>query len=470
MPLPRGRSTREYSTLAREHTGATMDFNQQQLILIGAGLCAGLLVGLLGFLTWRLRRVQRLRRRQAEQLARLGGEHTTLRQEYGRLLERLRERERQFREQAQVQDAHKAQLRQEFENLANRIFERRSEQFDQHSRQSLNDLLQPLREQISGFRQRIDQVHTESVKGHTQLENELKKVLEIGLRMNEQAGNLAAALKGDKKTTGNWGEAQLERSLQLAGLQPGDHYQAQASLRDEQGRRRMPDFLVKLPDDKHLVIDSKVSLVDYDRAVSADSEAARDAALGAHCLAVRRHIDDLAGKDYANLPQLTSPDFVLMFMPVEPAYIEALRHNRELFNYGYEKGVILVSHTTLMPILRTVANLWMVDRSNREAREIGNRAGEIFNQVCLLADRLHKLGNTLRSAGNHYNDTVRALMGKQGLHGKVERFQHLSGKATRSMPDIAHLHTDLEQDRLRAEGGAREATPAQEATLDSFDD
>jgi DNA recombination protein RmuC len=285
-------------------------------------------------------------------------------------------------------------------------------------------------------------------------------VLEIGLEMNSQASNLAVALKGDKKTAGNWGEAQLQRTLELAGLIPGEHYETQAAFRDQAGRRKLPDFLIKLPDAKSLVIDSKVSLVDYDRAISAETEQARGEALNAHARAVRNHIDDLSAKDYARLPGIDSPDFVLMFMPIEPAYIEAMKHNRELFDYGYRKGVVMVSHTTLMPILRTVANLWMVEQSNREAKAIAGRAGEIYNQVCLVAERLSRLGNTLRAANNHYNETVRGLAGQQGLHGKVDRFRQLSAKASRQMAELVPIHPDLESERLQTIGEAGTGEPS----------
>jgi len=248
----------------------------------------------------------------------------------------------------------------------------------------------------------------------------------------------------------------LQRTLELAGLQPGEHYDAQASFKDEQGKRKLPDFVIKLPDGKSLVIDSKVSLVDYDRAIGADSDDQREQALNAHAQAVRKHIDDLAAKDYANLPGIGSPDFVLLFMPVEPAYIEAMKHNRDLFNYGYQKGVVMVSHTTLMPILRTVANLWMIEKSNNEAREISSRAGEIYNQVCLVAERLNKLGNTLKAANNHYNDAVRGVAGQQGLYGKIERFQQLSTKASKEMVSLEPIHADIETDRLES----LEAAPA----------
>lgn len=435
-----------------------MQFTSPQLLLAGSALSAGLIVLSLAWLALRLRSQLQHSRQLAHRYQLLERDHQQLQQEHAVLKARTRERERQQGEQAAQLEEQRNHLKREFENLANRIFEDRSRHFTSSSQQSLETLLQPFREQIGAFQQRVNEVHSESLKGQATLAGELRRVLDVGLQMNEQAGNLAAALKGDKKTTGNWGEAQLERSLQLAGLQAGEHYEAQRALRDEAGRRKVPDFIVKLPDGKHLVVDSKVSLVDYDRAIAAASDAERDSALAAHVRAVRQHMDDLAGKDYAHLPGLGSPDFVLMFLPVEPAYIEALRHSPDLFNSGYQKGVVLVSHTTLMPVLRTVANLWMVDRSHREAREISNRAGEIYQQVCLVAERLNRLGNTLRSAGNHYNDTVRALAGKQGLHGKVERFQQLSGRATRQMPELAPVHTDLEQERLSA--AAEEGGPA----------
>ena len=381
-------------------------------------------------------------------LAELTAQFNSLQNDHTRLHTEHRERQNQHAEQVQLLNETRENLKKEFENLAHRIFEDKGKSFTATSRDSLEALLKPFREQISGFQTRINEVHSESVKGNTALEKELQKVLEVGLEMNTQASNLSVALKGDKKTTGNWGEAQLERTLQLAGLQAGDHYESQASFKDEEGRRKLPDFLIKLPDDKSLVIDSKVSLVDYDRAIAADTDEERSEALNAHAQAVRNHIDDLASKDYANLPGIGSPDFVLMFMPVEPAYIEAMKHNKDLFNYGYTKGVVMVSHTTLMPILRTVANLWMIEKSNKEAREISSRAGEIYNQVCLVAERLSKLGNTLRAASNHYNDSVKGLVGKQGLHGKVERFQQLSTKANKEMTALEPIHADIENDRI----------------------
>jgi DNA recombination protein RmuC len=399
-----------------------------------------------------------------DQLNELTTRYNSLQNDHTRLHTQQREREDRHTEQIQLLNETRDNLKKEFENLANKIFEDKGKSFTTTSKASLEALLKPFREQITGFQSRINEVHTESIKGHTALEAEIKKVLEVGLEMNSQATNLAVALKGDKKTAGNWGEAQLERTLELAGLQPGDHYETQAAFRDNEGKRKLPDFLIKLPDKKSLVIDSKVSLVDYDRAIAADTDEERTEALNAHAKAVRNHIDDLSSKDYANLPGIGSPDFVLMFMPVEPAYIEAMKHNKDLFNYGYQKGVVMVSHTTLMPILRTVANLWMMDQSNKEAREISSRAGDIYNQVCLVAERLHKLGNTLRAANNHYNDTVKGLVGKQGLHGKVDRFRQLSGKASKTMAELEPIHDDIEIERLEAV----ELTPAPDHSLEAL--
>lgn len=370
-----------------------------------------------------------------------------------------------IQELQQTFEHSKAAMRAEFQNLANQVLEEKGRAFAQTSQTSLDGLLRPFREQIDGFQKRVNEIHDASLRGQTQLGAEIRRVLDIGLKMSAEANTLATALKGDKKTTGNWGEIQLERSLQLAGLVPGDHYQAQASFRDESGNRLQPDFVIKLPDDKHMVIDSKVSLVDYDRAIAAQTDAEREAALAAHVQAVRHHIDDLARKDYSNLIGLKSPSFVLMFMPIEPAYIEAMKHNRDLFDYGYRQNVVMVSHTTLMPILRTVANLWMIARGNEQTRALSDMAGGLYNQVAVVAERLQKLGNTLNTVNSHYNSAVTAVAGQQGLYGKVNRFAELSAKANRQMPDLEPMHADIEVQRLQAVIPDTEAPAADSSAL-----
>ncbi|WOX05965.1 DNA recombination protein RmuC [Microbulbifer pacificus] len=374
--------------------------------------------------------------------------HQRLSAEFTELKTTLEQKEEHFSQQmAQLTDAKQA-LTKEFENLANKIFEEKGRTFTDTSKSSIDQLLKPFREQIQGFQSRINEVHDASLKGNTALNAEIHKVLEIGLKMSAEANNLTSALKGDSQQRGAWGEAQLKRTLEMSGLIEDAHYETQSSFEDTEGKRKQTDYLIKLPDNKHIIIDSKVSLVAYDKAVSAESPEEFQLAMVEHVKAVKRHIDDLASKDYTNLVGVRSPNFVLMFMPIEPAYIDALKSNKDLFSYGYEKGIVLVSHTTLIPILRTVANLWMMERSNAEAREISAKAGEIYNQVCLVAERLQKLGGTLNTVSGHYNNTVKALVGQQGLHGKVERFAQISSKVTKSMPKMEAATLDFETERL----------------------
>lgn len=375
---------------------------------------------------------------------------TQLSQQLAALRTSLAEKETHFAEQQQLLENNKKQLTLEFQQLANQILEEKSRSFSQSNQIALDSLLKPFKEQIESFQKRVNEVHSETVKGNASLEAELKKVLEIGLNMSKEANNLTTALKGQKKTLGNWGEMQLENALQSAGLVANEHYVAQAHFKDNEGNHRYPDFLIKLPDNKHIVIDCKVSLVAYEQAVSATDEAQIQLHLKEHIQAIRQHIKSLSEKDYSHLEGIQSPDFVLMFIPIEPAYIEALKQDPTLFNNAYEKNVILVSYTTLMPILRTVASLWRIEKGNREAREISEKAGDIYNQVCVVAERLQKLGNGLNSVVKQYNDSVTSLSGQRGLYGKVERFQTLSNKVSKQLPQMEPLTADVEIERLNA--------------------
>jgi DNA recombination protein RmuC len=368
--------------------------------------------------------------------------------EHTELKTSLDAKEQHYLEQLDLIDRNKQALTKEFENLANKVLEEKGKNFASASQSSLEILLKPFREQIEGFQKRINDVHDASIKGNTDLAAEIKKVLEIGNTMSAEANNLTKALKGDSQQRGAWGEAQLERTLEMSGLVKDVHYETQSAHKDADGKRKQTDYLIRLPDDKSIIIDSKVSLNAYDRAVSAETPEESNALMLEHVRAVRRHIDDLASKDYTNVIGMNSPQFVLMFMPIEPAYIDALKSQKDLFEYGYKKNIVLVSHTTLIPILRTVANLWMIEQSNKEAREIADRAGEIFNTVVIVSERLKKLGNTLKTATNHYNDTVTSMVGQQGLVGKVQRFEQLSTKANKNMPQLEYNTSETEGDRL----------------------
>ena len=405
-----------------------------------------------------------------ERCTKLESERTALQEQVSDLKAQLSAQaatlsERESHHQSQVKWAEESRmtLRTELEVIGQKLLSSSGKALETTNQKSLDSLLKPLAEKIDQFQSRVNQVHTDMVRNSASLSEQIKHLESVGVSMSGEAQNLTRALKGDKKLVGNWGEAQVEKTLELAGLRRGEHFDAQVAVQDERGDRHLPDFIIRLPEGKNLVIDSKVSLVDYERAVTAESDADRTTALDAHAKAVRHHIDALSAKDYANLPGMDSPDFVLMFMPVEPAYIEVMRSHRELFNHGYEKNVVLVSHTTLMPILRTVANLWMIEHSNREAREISERAGDIYNTVCLLGERLLSLGTSISTTANKYNDAVKAVQGKQGLLGKVSRFQSLSQRANKSFPDaLSPIEPEVEAIRLEDQSESQPAVSHKE--------
>ena len=356
--------------------------------------------------------------------------------------EKLDELKTQFEKQ-------KTELKNEFKVVSEEIIKERQKVLNEQNKENVGALLKPLQEEIQGFRKRVNDVHTETVKGHTSLEGEIKKIMEMGLKMRDEATRLTSALKGDSQKRGAWGEAQLEHTLQMSGLVEGDHYEKRSPFKDDLGRQKQTDYLIKLPDNKHIIIDSKVSLISYDKAISAETEAERQLAMDEYIKSVKRHIDDLASKDYANLSGIHSPSFVLMFMPIEPAYIEALKHDKSLFGYGYNKSIVLLSHTTLIPILRTVSNLWIMDKSSKEANKISEKAGDIYNSVCTVFQHFDKLGQTLNTVSNHYNKAVTALAGKQGLHGKVERFTQISNKVSKEMPQLKPRHFQYDTAKLK---------------------
>jgi DNA recombination protein RmuC len=315
------------------------------------------------------------------------------------------------------------ELNLEFANLANKIFEEKSANFSKNSKESLELLLTPLGEKITSFEKRVNDAHSDSQKSAGELSARLKEVVELGKNMSKEANSLSTALKGSNKVLGNWGEMQLERTLEAAGLEKGTHYVTQESF-DVSGKKLIPDFVIKFPDDKQMIIDSKVSLHAYEKAVAAADPAQSKLALSEHIASIKKHIDELAKKDYSSL--VKSPDFVLMFVPVEPAFLEALKFDPNLFNYGYEKKVVLVSHTTLMPLLRVVANLWRMEHGNKEAKEILKSANEIYEKFCTVAEKLNRLGNSVRSVNDNFNEVVKSVSGQGGLDSRLEKFKKIA--------------------------------------------
>lgn len=368
----------------------------------------------------------------------------------GKQTERLQAEQDKLEELKSQFELQKRELKNEFKVVSEEIIKERQAMLTEHNKEGVGALLKPLQEQIEGFQKRVNEVHDESVKGNTNLKAEIENVMNMGIKMRDEASNLTTALKGDSQSRGAWGEAQLERTLELSGLVEHDHFEKQSEFKDEQGRSKRTDYLIKLPGDKCMIIDSKVSLNAYERAINADDQD-QERLMNEHVAMVRRYINDLASKDYTNLDGVQSPDFVLMFMPIEPAYIEAMKHDRELFNFGFQRNVVMVSNTTLIPILRTVANLWMLDQSNKKAREISDKAADIYNKVVSVSENVIKLGQSLNTTSKRYKETVDSLSSVQGLHGKVKRFKELSNKAKKAMPDVQDQELDFDSSRLEAQ-------------------
>lgn len=326
-------------------------------------------------------------------------------------------------------------LKHEFENLANRIFDQKSERFSQQSKSSMDTLLKPFRDQLSDFRQRVETVHTNETRDRQALRSEIKSLQELNRQITEEASNLTRALKGDKKIQGNWGELILERVLERSGLRKGIEYETQGSYRDSDNQLLRPDVVVHLPDNRNLVVDSKVSLVAYQQWVISDEGSARDAALKQHMDAVRNHIRSLSDKDYSQLNGLRSPDFVLLFMPIEPAFVAAFQHDDSLFSEAFERKIIVVTPTTLLATLRTIENIWRYERQSQNARLIAERASAVYDKLRVFVEAMERLGGQLHTAQGSYDSAMNTLTrGRGNLISQANRFVELGVRVKKELP------------------------------------
>jgi len=362
---------------------------------------------------------------------------------YVELETRYHERLARIEQLKEFQQTATQELKLEFQALAQKIFNETGKGLAELNQTSLHGLLQPLQAQLLSFQKRANDIHAETLKGNASLGAEIRQLAEAGLQVEDQAKQLTQALRGDNKRLGNWGEVLLERSLTAAGLVKGEHYEVQPVYHTESSQRRQPDFVLLLPEGKQLIVDSKVSLVDYERAVSAANPDLARQAIDAHVRATRRHIDDLHAKNYSSLPGINDVGFVLMYMPLEPAYIAALEHSPDLYDYAWRKEVMLVSHTTFMPLTRMIATMWRTVKSQEQTRELSRQAAAIRQQTMTLSERLKRLGLTLGTVSRHYNDVVTAVAGQQGLHNKLARFANLSLIEPQELPTLQTLQADF---------------------------
>jgi len=323
-------------------------------------------------------------------------------------------------------------LNAQFEQLANRIFEQNGRRVDEQNRQSLDRLLLPLREQLDGFRRQVQEGFGQEARERHTLAHEIRHLQQLNAQMAQEAINLTKALKGDNKTQGNWGEVVLSRVLEASGLREGYEYETQVSIRVDSNSRMQPDVIVRLPQEKDVVIDAKMSLVAYERYFNSTDDAEREIALGEHLSSLRGHIRLLGRKDYQQLPGLRSLDYVLMFIPVEPAFLLAIDREPELINEALQHNIMLVSPTTLLVALRTITNLWRYEHQSRNAQRIAERAARLYDKLRLFVDDMESMGQSLDKAQASYRLAMNKLaQGRGNLIGQVEGFRAMGVEVKR---------------------------------------
>lgn len=351
---------------------------------------------------------------------------------------RLQERELGQQERLAWLEQSREQLAKEFEQLSAKIFEHRSKQLQEQNRTGVEDMLRPFREQLESFRRQVGEIHGQELKNQAEMLAELRNLQALNQQMVQDARNLTEALKGGSKAQGNWGELVLERVLESSGLVKGREYAVQVSFTDEDGRRKQPDVIVHLPDGKDIIIDAKVSLVAWEEHCSATDEDARQAALARHVQSLRAHVKGLDRKEYEKLEGVRTLDFVVLFIPIEAAFVAALEAAPDIFTEAWEHNIVLVSPATLLVTLRTIHNIWRYEYQNRNALEIARSAGGICDQVSLVEESLRELGNRLDQARNAWDTTYNRLSsGRGNLLNRAHTLRSLGAKARRALPEPA---------------------------------
>jgi DNA recombination protein RmuC len=350
-----------------------------------------------------------------------------------RLATELKNSEQRIAKNKEELNTIQEKFTKEFENLANKILEEKSTKFTEQNKLNITSILNPLKEKIEGFEKKVSESQKESVGMHSALKEQLNNLKDLNLQMSKEAINLTKALKGDSKAQGDWGETQLEILLEKANLAKDIHFTTQGGYRDEDGRLKKPDFIINLPDKRHLIVDSKVSLTNYEAYFNADDEEQQKFHLKKHIESIRKHIRELSEKKYESLYEINAPDYVLMFVPIEPAYLLALNNNNSLYLEALDKNVVMVSTSTLLATLSTVSSMWRQENQKNNVLEIANQAGRLYDQFVNLTDDLIKVGTQLKTVQGSYDTSMKKLTGKGNLVKKVERIRELGAKTTKIM-------------------------------------
>lgn len=349
-------------------------------------------------------------------------ELATVRTENASLREKI---EKQLEEAEQLQK----RLTSEFENIANKVMKERSDEFSVANHKNISEILNPLKEKIQSFERKVEESYEKDMRDRVSLREEVKKLTELNTRVSEEANNLTRALKGDVKKQGNWGEIILERVLERSGLTKGQEYDREAVVEGADHSVQRPDVIVHLPDNKHIIIDSKVSLVAYERFMSAENENDQTTALKEHIASIRMHVKLLSDKNYQNAMNVNTPDFVLMFIPVEASFSAAVQGDSELFSYAWERKIVIVSPTTLLATLRTISSIWKQENQTRNAQEIARLSGSLYDKFIGFTEDMEKIKNNIDRASGAYNDAIKKMKdGNGNIIRTAEKIKELGAK------------------------------------------
>lgn len=338
----------------------------------------------------------------------------------------------------QQQDVEKLQkkFQLEFENIANKILESNSEKFTEKNQKNIHEILNPLNEKLKTFEKKVEDTYEKGLKDQSDMKAELKKLQELNQRISHEANSLTKALKSDNKQQGNWGEMILEKVLERSGLREGEEYSKQYSSKDDEGKRYQPDIVINLPDNKHIIVDSKVSLLAYTNWVNAESEEEKMSYKKAHLASLKAHVKGLSEKHYSNLQNINSPDFVLLFLPIESSFSLAVESDNELYGFAWEKKVVIVSPSTLLASLRTVASLWKQENQTRNILEIAEAGAKLYDKFVGFVDDMEKIGKNISLTSTSYNSAMGKLKdGRGNLLNSAQKLKKLGVKSKKDLPE-----------------------------------
>lgn len=349
--------------------------------------------------------------------------------DFDNLLDRTKEQKEEIN---QLQE----KFSKEFENLANKILEEKTQKFTEQNKENLKNILSPLQDKILHFEKKVEDTHKESIDYHAALRQQILGLREMNAQMSKETINLTKALKGDSKMQGNWGELVLERVLEKSGLEKGREYEVQQSFTSEDGGRILPDVIINLPDGKKMVVDSKVSLTAYERYVNEEDDAQQNIYLKEHVNSVKRHVEQLSDKRYQDIYHMESPDFVLLFIPIEPAFALALQEDLNLYNKAFEKNIVIVTPSTLLATLRTIDSMWTNQKQQENAIEIARQAGALYDKFEGFVSDLIKIGKKMDEAKVEYSSAMNKLTeGKGNLVTSAEKLKKMGAKAKKALPE-----------------------------------